>query len=113
MNTELKKAIGVFFIGLFTFGIGNLVFLYLFSDKLNTDYNGNIIIPMRELVLNILTFGIYGAAWTYKTGKKMDMLEDREVISASTVICSVLSVLLLRCISMSVIYYRMKLNEEA
>lgn len=113
MNTELKKVIGVFFIGLFTFGIGNLVFLYLFSDKLTTDGSGNVINPMKELALNIITLGIYGAFWTYKVGKKMDILEDREVISTSTVVCSILSVVLLRCISMAVIYYRMKLNEEA
>ena len=112
MNTELKKAIGIFFIGLFTFGIGNHVFLYIFSDKIATDINGKVIMPMRELALNIITFGIYGAIWSYKIGKKFDMLEKRETISVITLLCAVFSVLLFRCFSMSVIYYRMKLNEE-
>ena len=111
MNSYLKKTIGIFFIGFLTFGIGNIVLLYIFSDKAVTDANGKVIMPMREMTLNLITLGIYGAFWTYKMGKKADILEGRPNISPLTVVCSVLSVLLLRSISMSVIYYRMNANE--
>ena len=109
MYRDLKKAIGVFFIGFFTFGIANLVFLYRFSDKMLTDASGKILNPMRESVLNIITFGLYGAYWSFKMGQKLDMLEGRESVSAITFICSLLSVLFLRSITMSVIYYRMQI----
>ena len=108
MDNGLKKAIGVFFVGVFTFGIANLVFLYCFSDKILTDADEKIINPMRESVLNILTLGLYGAFWSYKIGQKLDMIEGCEKISAQTIICAILSVLFLRSITMSVIYYRMK-----
>ena len=111
MDKELKKAIGVFFIGFFTFGIANLVFLYRFSDEMLTNADGKIINPMRETVLNVITFGLYGAYWSYKMGQKLDMLEDRESISISTLLCALLSVVFLRSITMSVIYYRMKLSD--
>ena len=111
MNTELKKAIAVFFIGFFTFGIGNLIFLYIFSDKTNTFCDGKIIVPMREVVLNIITLGIYGAVWAYKMGKKADMLEDNENVTPSTIICAIIALFPIRCFSMSVIYYRHKINE--
>ena len=110
MDKELKKAIGIFFIGIFTFGIANLVFLYRFSDKILTDADGKIIYPMRETVLNLLTFGIYGAFWSIKVGRKLDILEEYEKISMLTIICSALSILFLRSITMSVIYYRIKNN---
>lgn len=108
MDKDLKKAIGVFFIGLLTFGIGNIVLMYILSDKMLTDADGKIIYPMREIVLNLLTLGIYGAFWSFKLGQKLDMLEGREAVSAKTVICSVISVLFLRSITMGTIYYRMK-----
>lgn len=111
MNTELKKAIAVFFIGFITFGIGNLIFLYVFSDKTCTFCDGKIIIPMREVVLNIITLGIYGAVWTYKMGKKADMLEDCENVTPITMMCAVVSLFPIRCFSMAVIYYRLKINE--
>jgi hypothetical protein len=111
MDRDIKKAIGVFFIGFFTFGIANLVFLYRFSDEILTNADGKIINPMKETVLNIITFGLYGAFWSFKMGQKLDMLEGRENVSISTLICIPLSVLFLRSITMSVIYYRMKLSD--
>jgi hypothetical protein len=78
MDRDIKKAIGVFFIGFFTFGIANLVFLYRFSDEMLTNADGKIINPMKETVLNIITFGLYGAFWSFKMGQKLDMLEGRE-----------------------------------
>ncbi len=108
MDKDLKKAIGVFFIGLLTFGIGNIVLMYILSDKIITDADGKIIYPIREIVLNLLTVGIYGIFWSLKLGQKLDMLEDREAVSAKTIICAVVSVLFLRSITMGVIYYRMK-----
>ena len=109
MDKDIKKAIGVFFIGIFTFGIANLVYLYRFSDEMLTNADGKIINPMREIVLNIITFGLYGAFWSYKIGEKLDMLDGRDSISVKTILCAILSVLFLRSLTMSVIYYRMKL----
>ena len=104
----LKKAIGVFFIDLLTFGIGNLVFTYIISDKTMLDSNDNVIIPMKELVLTIVTFGLYGAVWAYKMGKKADLELSRENVSASTIVCAILSATFLRSFGMAVTYYRLR-----
>ncbi len=109
MDKDLKKAIGVFFIGFFTLGIANLIFLYRFSNEMVTDASGKIIIPMQELVLNLLTLGLYGAVWSYKMGKKLDLIENNDNISSITIICSILSVVFLRSFTMGNIYYRMKI----
>lgn len=107
MNTEIKKAIIVFLIGFFTFGIGNIFFIYYFSDKAVSTSEGKVIYPMREFVLNLITLGVYGVIWTYRMLGKVDLEEGYEQTSASTLICTVLACLPLRSIVMAVISYRL------
>ena len=70
MGNNVKKAIGVFFLGIFTFGISNLIFIYLLSNKVSFFANGSVIYPVRELVLSIITLGIYTCFWGYKISTK-------------------------------------------
>ena len=49
-----------FILGFLTLGLGNNVNIYMISDKVTYDKNGNVFFPMREAMLNFITFGIYG-----------------------------------------------------
>jgi hypothetical protein len=44
-------------------------------------------------------------------GKKADMLEGNESISTITLMCAIVALFPIRCFSMAVIYYRMKMNK--
>ena len=112
MNNELKRAIIVFLIGFFTLGIGNFVFIYLLSDKIVTDDTGKVIYPLRELILTVVTFGIYGIFWTYKLSKTLDSRENREEVSGVTFLSTALSAVFLKSISCALICYRMALLED-
>ena len=104
---ENKKAVLIFLLGFVTLGIANVVYIYLFSVKISRDYKGDIIYPIREVVLNCLTIGIYGIIWTYKVSKRLDALEGNEKASSQTLVTTIVSALPIRCISMTVIFQRM------
>lgn len=110
MSKDLKKSIGVFFISFFTLGIADLIYVYIFSDKICTDIDGKIFLPMKEAVLFLITFGIYGIFWSFKAGERLDKKEGREYISSKTVACAILS-LFIRSIAISILYYRIKSTE--
>ena len=111
MNNELKRAIIFFLIGFFTLGIGSLVFIYLLSDKMVSDDTGKVIFPLKELVLTVITLGIYGIIWTYKMSKTLDIRENREEVSGITLLSTALSAVFLKCVSCALICYRMELLE--
>lgn len=101
MTKIIYNPVLVFIIGFITFGIGNLVFIFLYSEYTAREY-GISIIPVREAVLNLLTFGVYGAYWTYKT---ISIIEaENSTVSSAAIMCAVISAIpFLRCISMAVI----------
>lgn len=111
MNNELKRAIIVFLIGFFTLGIGNFVYIYLLSDKTVVDDTGRVIYPLKELVLTVVTLGIYGIIWTYKLSKTLDSRENREEVSGITLLSTGLSAVFLKSVSCALICYRMALLE--
>ena len=108
---ESKKAIIIAVLGFLTFGIANIIYIYLFSIKIARDSNGKTIYPLRELILDIITFGIYGIIWTYKISKTLDKHEGYAVLTSPSLICTIISGVFLRSISMAYIYYRLKLLE--
>lgn len=113
MNTEVKKAIGVFFISLFTLGLASIVFVYLISDRAKTDSNNKILYPMRECVLYTVTLGFYGFLWIYKLGRRIDVAEGESDISAQTKGSVLLMLPFLRSIGVAYTYYRLKMVSDA
>lgn len=100
MDSNVKKAIGVFFLGIFTFGISNLVFIYIISNKVSFFDNGRVIYPVRELVLSIVTCGIYTCFWGYKMSCKI----NKTVGDCKAMTNAVLCMPMLRSIGVSRIY---------
>ncbi len=101
MHRIIYNPVIVFIIGFVTFGIGNLIFIFLFSEHVAREYHLTII-PMREVVINLLTFGIYGIIWTYKTIMLIEA-EDSRVTSSALLAAIISAIPFLRCISMAVI----------
>lgn len=67
MKTK-KQKFQTFFImicGFFTLGISNLVWIYILSDKVDPIN----FLPMKQIVLTLITFGIYGIFWCNKMAK--------------------------------------------
>ena len=95
----------VFVLGLCTFGIADLIFVYWFSKKLRFDKDGNVIYPMKEFILNIITFGIYGIYWTYCVNRTLDAHEEQGS-AAKAVILAAVSALPLRFITFTITYSR-------
>ncbi len=95
-----KKALNpvlVFILGLATFGISNHIFIYMISKHIGKDSNGELIFPMREAVLNIITLGIYGIIWTYRMTRLVNMEKG------TSIICTLVSAFPIRCISLTMI----------
>ena len=107
MNRESKKSVLIFILGLLTFGIANIVYIFIFSDKIIKDHNNRVFYPVREVILNIITLGIYGIIWTLRMSKTLDKREGFDKITSISIISTVVSALPIRCVSMTVIYYRM------
>ena len=112
MNNSLKKAIIAFLLIFLTFGIGSTVYIYILSDKMKSDSENRIIYPVREAVLNLITFGIYGIIWTYRYSYMIDSAEGCTEFTAYTLLCTVLSCFPLRSVSMAVLVYRQAETEE-
>ena len=101
MNSSLKsmKPFLIFIAGFFTFGITDLWFIYTISDKLGREK----LIPMKQLALTLVTFGLYGIYWTYKIGKMLIKANDSKSIN-KRILCVILSACFLRCASIAVFY---------
>lgn len=108
---ESKKAILIALLGFLTLGIANFVYIYLFSCKIARDAQGKTIYPLRALILDIVTFGIFGIIWTYKVSKALDKREGYSELTTPSLVCTVISGIALRSVSMAYIYYRLKLLE--
>ncbi len=109
MKKNLFSPATVFILGLLM--LGNSVNIYLISNRLMFNGNGSVIFPMREAVLNFITFGVYGIFWTYRTAKTANL--DFGVRSnAFSIIAAVFSALPLRCISMALITNKILLSEK-
>ena len=96
----------VLILELCTLGIIDLIFIYHFSKMLRFDKDGNVIYPMKEFILNVITFGIYGIYWTYFVNSTLDAHENQNN-SATTIILTIISALSLRFIVSSVTYSRL------
>ena len=101
MNTKIQKLIPVLIIilGFFTLGISDIIWIYYISDK----FDRKAFLPMKQLTLTVITFGIYGILWTRNISK--EMYKSNILKSKSTVmLCTILSIIFLRTISIFVLY---------
>lgn len=112
MNNEVKKAIGVFFISLFTLGLANIIYVYILSERALLDVDGKMIFPMREAVLYVITFGFYGFFWANKLGKRIDNLEGVSAPSSQTKLGIILALPFLRSFCVAYIYARLEGTKE-
>lgn len=109
MKKNLFSSATVFILGLLM--LGNSVNIYLISDRLMFNGNGRVMCPMREAVLNFITFGVYGIFWTYRTAKAVN-LGFGVRSNAFSILAAVLSALPLRCVSMALITNKILLLEK-
>ncbi len=106
-NSKLSPPL-VFILGMVTLGLADVFFVYRFSELMISDANGKTLYPMREAVLNVITFGIYGIYWTFKIGHILDKKEENIKVSAISILCTVLSAIpFARIVSMTLICNRM------
>lgn len=109
-KTKLTPPI-VFIIGIVTLGIANFYFLYRFSVFIGKDAKGNLMYPMREAMINAMTFGVYGIYWTAKASFALDKREENAAFSPiSAVSCVLSAVPMVRTISMAIISNRLTEN---
>ena len=108
MKQRKLKPIIVFILGFCTMGIADLIFIYWFSKMMRFDKEGNVIYPMKEFILNIITFGIYGIYWTYYINRTLDSCEEQGRGKMMSVILSVASALPIRCIALAITYSRIE-----
>ncbi len=98
MREKLWNPVIVFVLGFCTFGLSNLIYLYKISERIGKNPAGERIYPMREAVLNVITFGVYGIIWSYRTAKAL------YGEAKNAIICAFLSAIpMLRSVSMSMI----------
>ena len=106
-KTKLSSPI-VFIIGIVTLGLANFYFLYRFSVLIGKDAKGNLIYPMREAMINVMTFGVYGIYWTVKASFALDKREENAGFSPISIVSAVLSAIpMVRVISMAIICNRL------
>lgn len=108
---KLKPSI-VFILGFCTFGIADLIFVYVFSKMLRFDKNENVIYPMKEFILNIITFGIYGIYWTYSVNRILDNYEEQRRGKTLSVLLAIASALPIRFIAFAITYSRIEKASE-
>ena len=106
-KTKLSAPI-VFIIGMVTLGLANFYFLYRFTEIIGKDAKGNLMYPMKEAMINVMTFGIYGIYWTVKTSFTLDKREENASFSPVSIVSSVLSAVpMVRTVSMAIIANRL------
>ena len=109
---KLKPSI-VFILGFCTFGIADLIFVYVFSKMLRFDKDGNVIYPMKEFILNIITFGIYGIYWTYSVNRTLDSCEEQGRGNTTSVLLAIASAFPIRFIAFAITYSRIEKASES
>ena len=101
MNKGIQKLLPVLIIllGFFTFGISDLIWIYIISDK----FDRARFLPMKQVALTVITFGIYGILWVHTTSSAMQksMIIKNSIIPIA---CTVLSIVFLRTISIFILY---------
>jgi hypothetical protein len=102
----------VFILGFCTFGIADLIFVYLFSKMLRFDKDGCVIYPMKEFILNIITFGIYGIYWTYMVNRILDRYEEQGRGRLSSVLLAIAAAFPVRFIALAITYSRIEKASE-
>ena len=106
-KTKLSAPI-VFIIGMFTLGFANFYFLYRFTEMIGKDAKGSLMYPMKEAMINVMTFGIYGIYWTVKASFTLDKREEKASFSPISMVTSALSAIpMVRTISMVIIANRL------
>ena len=110
-NIKFSPALA-FIIGFCTLGLGNNANIYIISDKIGFDKQGRVICPMMEMMLNIITFGIYGIFWTYKISSVISAKNGSSGVTSETVLNTVLSALPTRCISMALVVKDLDFGER-
>lgn len=96
-STKLQIPI-IIVLGLFTFGISDLFWVYTISERVNIRRYP----PVKQLTLFIITLGIYGIFWTYLMINELEKQTGRK-ITRKKIVCTVISALFLRNISVAVI----------
>ncbi len=111
MKKNLFSPAIAFILGFLTLGLGNNVNIYMISDRIAFDKDGNVFYPMREAILNFITFGFYGIFWTYKISKTVSAALN-DSAKGFVVLTTVMSALPFRCISMALITNKILLSER-
>lgn len=96
-NTRLHIPL-IIVLGLFTFGISDLFWVYRISGRVNIRRYP----PMKQIALFVITLGVYGIFWTYLIQSELEKLTGQDRMWRKSV-CTLLSALFLRCISIAVI----------
>ena len=111
MNKKFFSTPIVFILGLLIPFIGNTANIYLITDYISFNKDGEVLLPMREIMLNVITFGIYGIIWTYRTAKTVAfaLSDDKK---SFTLAITVLSALPLRFLSMTLLTNKILLSEK-
>ena len=111
MKKKLFSPPIIFIIGLIVPFLGNTLNIYLISDYVSFNKDGDVLLPMREAMLNVITFGIYGIIWTYRINKTVNYaLSDNK--KGFVIFTTVLSALPLRFLSMTLITNKILLSEK-
>lgn len=109
MKNKYLNPTSVLILGLFTFGIANSLFIYAFSKFMRFDKNGYVIYPMKEFILNVITFGIYGIYWTFSINSALDACEEQGRGRGLTALLTVISALpIIRAVALAVTYSRIQ-----
>lgn len=99
--------VSVFILGFISFGIADIIFVYMLSHKVRFDKNGEPILPMKEFILNIITFGLYGIYWVYKINLALDKVQEVTDKKAA-ILLAFAAVFPIRFIVFSYITYRIQ-----
>ena len=107
MKTGIQKLTPMLIIilGFFTFGLSDLVWIYVISDK----YDYRRFLPMKQVALTVITFGIYGIIWAHRISKAMyndALIKEKN----NVIICTLLPVLFLRNVSIYILYSALGTN---
>ena len=101
MNNSKRTLIPflIFVAGFFTFGLSDLWFIYLLSDRIDRKR----FLPMKQLALTLITFGIYGIIWTFNITRVIKY-PNNSITTNKSILYIILSILFLRSASTALIY---------
>jgi hypothetical protein len=102
MNKVRSETAIIFILGLLTFGLANSITIGIISSKFLFISNRATVYPVREAVLNFITFGFYGFFWAYKVSKQLEKKDG----TGSLALSLILFMPFVRSIGLAYIYFR-------